>query len=368
VDRASELHRTPTVDGCPSRDEGPGPLLASEFDYELPPSSIAQSPPERRDSARLLVDLGPGRPVEHRRVRDLPAFLGPGDLVVINDTRVMASRLRLHKETGGAAEVVLLEDRGDGRWDALVRPGRRLPPGTVLSAGGHAVVEVGERAEGPAGPADAGVRVVRVLDGAAVSRLGELALPPYVKARLSDPERYQVVYGRRPRSVAAPTAGLHLTFELLERCRASGAEIATVELAVGLGTFRPMASVRVEDHRTHSEAYHVPRATLAACEQARRVVAIGTTTVRALESAALTGVLSGRTDLFIRSPFEFKKVDVLLTNFHLPRSTLLVLVDAFMGSRWRVLYADALASDYRFLSFGDAMLVARPGVAVGTIG
>jgi S-adenosylmethionine:tRNA ribosyltransferase-isomerase len=194
---------------------------------------------------------------------------------------------------------------------------------------------------------------------AVLGRYGVVPLPPYITTPLADPERYQTVFARRPESVAAPTAGLHLTAEVLDRCQAAGARLAEVELAVGLGTFRPIQGAKVEQHHMHREQYRVPAATLAACEAAGRVVAVGTTVVRALESAARTGQLEGRTELFVHRPFDWQVVDVLLTNFHLPRSSLLVLVDAFVGPRWRALYATALAAGYRFLSFGDAMLVER---------
>jgi S-adenosylmethionine:tRNA ribosyltransferase-isomerase len=191
-------------------------------------------------------------------------------------------------------------------------------------------------------------------------------LPPYITAPLADPERYQTVYADQPDSVAAPTAGLHLTPAVLDGCRAAGAEIVTVELAVGLGTFRPMSAGKVEDHHMHAERYRVPAATLEACRSAERVLAVGTTSVRALESASQTGQLEGRTELFIHRPYDWQVVDVLLTNFHLPRSSLLVLIDAFVGARWRDLYAVARTEGYRFLSFGDAMLLQR--TATGAAG
>jgi S-adenosylmethionine:tRNA ribosyltransferase-isomerase len=321
------------------------------FDYVLPEAVIAQQPAHPRDAARLLVALDPGDEPRHRHVRDLPELLEPGDLLVVNDTRVLPARLRLRKETGGAAEVLLLEPLDGGQWEALVRPGRRLAPGTVLVGDdGTAVVRVGER-EG-----DDGRRRVTLLDDPA--RHGTVPLPPYITEPLDDPERYQTVYAARPASVAAPTAGLHLTEDVLDRCRARGVDVARVELVVGLDTFRPIAADVIEDHVMHSERYSVPPETMEACARARRVVAVGTTAVRALESAA-TGRLDGRTDLFISGDYPFEVVDVLLTNFHMPRSTLLVLLDAFCGPRWRSLYDTALAEGYRFLSFGDAMLVGR---------
>lgn len=326
----------------------------SEFDYPLPPEAIAQVPADPRESARLLVALDPDGPPDHRHARDLPDLVGPGDVLVVNETRVRPSRLRLHKTTGGQVEVLLLDplEPATGEWEAMVRPARRAPPGTILSPerGGPGLVEVGE----PRGDGTFTVRVLGDLDGHAA-----LALPPYISAALADPERYQTVYARTPGSVAAPTAGLHLSEAVLDRCRAAGAEVHAVDLAVGLATFRPVQVERVEEHAMHQERYAVPPATLDACRQAKRVVAVGTTTVRALESAAASGEAAGRTGLFIHGDYPFRVVDVLLTNFHQPRSSLLVLLAAFAGPRWRGLYDTALAHGYRFLSFGDAMLVGR---------
>jgi S-adenosylmethionine:tRNA ribosyltransferase-isomerase len=331
------------------------------FDYELPPDAIAQRPVEPRDAARLLVDRGPG-PVEHRRVNDLPELLTPGDVLVVNATRVLRARLRLQKPTGGGVEVLLLARGDDGWWSALVRPGRRVAAGTVLRAGDDLAVEIGDGDDG-------GQRRVRLhttrtdeqAELAALERHGEVPLPPYIHEALDDPERYQTVFARAPGSVAAPTAGLHLTAATIERCRRAGIAVHEVELDVGLGTFKPMTTTRVDDHVMHTERFRVTEETLAACDAAARVVAIGTTTVRALETASHRGVLEGSTDLFIHSGFEFHLVDRLLTNFHAPRSSLLVLVEAFVGPRWRELYRDALSAGYRFLSFGDAMLIdAKP--------
>jgi S-adenosylmethionine:tRNA ribosyltransferase-isomerase len=335
----------------------------ADFAYELPQASIAQTPIEPRDRARLLVDRGPGAGPEHRTVADLPAFVRPGDVVVVNSTRVLPARLRLTKPTGGAVEVLLLERLPSGEWEALVRPGRRVVPGTELAVGAGLRVRFGGL-----GPGE-GTRLVELLtEGAGdelalLDRHGVVPLPPYITAPLADPERYQTVFADRPGSVAAPTAGLHLTPAVLDGCRAAGARIEMVDLVVGMGTFRPITAPKVEDHHMHAERYQVSPGTMAACEGARaaggRVVAVGTTTVRALESAALSGQLEGRTELFIHSPWRWRVVDVLLTNFHLPRSSLLVLIDAFVGARWRDLYGTALAAGYRFLSFGDAMLLDR---------
>jgi S-adenosylmethionine:tRNA ribosyltransferase-isomerase len=387
------------------------------FDYDLPERAIAQVPAEPRDAARLLVDQGAGQAPRHHHVADLPELVRPGDVLVVNTTRVLPARLQLRKPTGGAVEVLLLERDPAGTWEALVRPSRRVAAGTVLVAGEGLAVEVG----GPADPVEGTRRVRLHLPGndagdstsssasgssaagdhlddlagelAALERHGAVPLPPYITAPLDDPERYQTVFAERPESVAAPTAGLHLTPAVLERCRAAGATVEPVELAVGLGTFRPMTAARVEDHDMHAERYRVPETTLKACRDARdgggRVMAVGTTVVRALEAAAATtgehpdvpvseesrphegggGVgLEGRTDLFIRRPFAWQLVDVLLTNFHLPRSSLLVLVDAFVGPRWRGLYGEALAAGYRFLSFGDAMLLQRTEGPAGAAG
>lgn len=325
--------------------------------YELPACAIAQVPAEPRDAARMLVDGGATAVPTHRRVADLPSLVGPGDVVVVNETRVLPSRLRLRKPTGGAVEVLLLEAVDGERleWAGLVRPGRRLPPGTEVEAGEDLVVEIGDRLEG-------GRRRIRLRTAdvdAALSAHGELPLPPYIHEPLADPERYQTVFAARPGSAAAPTAGLHLTPAVLDGVVAAGATVARLDLAVGLGTFRPVTSGRLEDHEVHEEPYRVPEETWEACRSATRVVAVGTTTVRALETAAATGELTGRSRLLIHGEHPWRVVDVLLTNFHQPRSTLLALVESFVGPRWRGLYDVALAEGYRFLSFGDCMLLRR---------
>lgn len=333
-------------------------METASFDYELPESAIAQTPVEPRHAARLLVDEGARRRPRHALVADLPSLLTAGDVVVVNTTKVLPARLRLLKPTGGVVEVLLLEPlEPDGRsWEALVRPSRKVAPGTALRPGDDLTVVVG---------ADLGQgRRHVVLDLAAgtdllgaLERHGAMPLPPYITTPLADPSRYQTTYAEQPGSVAAPTAGLHLTAQVLDGIRAAGAAVHPVELVVGLGTFRPIAAAVVEDHRMHAERYRVPEATMQACAAAERVVAVGTTTVRALESAAATGELAGRTGLFIHGDRPFAVVDALMTNFHQPRSSLLVLIDAFVGPRWRDLYAEALAQGYRFLSFGDAMLL-----------
>ena len=331
----------------------------AELDYDLPDEAIAQQPVTPRHAARLLVDQGPMVPPEDRTVADLPSLVGPGDLLVVNATRVLPARLHLRKDTGGAVEVLLLERDDDG-WEALVRPSRRVAPGTVLHPEAAPGADLRVRVDADLGDGRRRVRLLGVDDElAALERYGQVPLPPYITAAIEDPERYQTVYARTPGSVAAPTAGLHLTEEVLDACRAAGAEVAEVELAVGLGTFRPIAVDRVEDHHMHAERYRVPPEVLEACGRAERVVAVGTTSVRALESAASSGRSEGVTELFIHGDHRFEVVDALLTNFHQPRSSLLVLVEAFVGPRWRDLYAHALAGGYRFLSFGDAMLLRR---------
>lgn len=322
----------------------------ADLDYDLPAAAIAQLPVEPRDAARLLVDRGPGDPPEHRTVRDLPELVQPGDLVVVNDTRVRRARLLLRRPTGGAVEVLLLDQE-----QALVKPSRKVAAGTELVGDGGLVVRVGADLGG-------GRRAVEVLAGDPEA-VGHVPLPPYIHAEPEDPERYQTVFARRAASSAAPTAGLHLTERVLAALADRGVGLARVELVVGLDTFRPITADKVEDHPMHTEAYDVPEATLAAVEATRAaggsVVAVGTTVVRSLESAVASGRLSGRTDLFIRPGFRFAAVDRLLTNFHVPRTTLLSLVAAFVGDRWRDLYEAALADGYRFLSFGDAMLLDR---------
>lgn len=333
-------------------------MRLADFEYELPDARIAQVPIEPRDSARLLVDQGSRAPL-HRHVRDLDEFLRNGDLLVLNDTKVIPARLRLTRGTGGAAEALLLDPLDAERrvWDAMVRPARKLKDGEVLFSNGVPLVRVAGR--GAAGDTTV---VELVGDGDPLSllqRFGEMPLPPYITTRLDESDRYQTVYSQVPASAAAPTAGLHFTPELLTRLEAQGVQTARVELVVGLDTFKPVSVDDPRDHVIHSERYAVPAATTDLCAQAKRVVAVGTTSVRALESAATSGQASGRTRLFIHRPYEWSTVDLMMTNFHMPRTTLLMMIDAFVGDRWRHLYDIALAEQYRFLSFGDAMLLDR---------
>ena len=313
-------------------------MKTSELDYALPAELIAQRPVERRDRSRLLVyDRARGQ-TRHGRFDDLPDELADGTLVVVNDTRVLRARLRLERPGGGEAEGLLLEPRGaNGTWEGLARPSRKLRAGQRLGP-----VELLE----PLGDGRWRLR----LEG---EPAGEAPLPPYIHAPLADPERYQTVYAKREGSAAAPTAGLHFTPELLARL-----EIERVTLHVGLDTFRPVAADELEAHPMHSERYEVAPEAWKRIRAAARVLAVGTTTVRVLESLARGAPLSGRTDLFATPGFEFRRVDALLTNFHLPRSTLLALVMAFVGvEETRDLYRLAIAERYRFYSFGDAMLV-----------
>lgn len=307
------------------------------LEYELPEELIAQRPLDRRDASRLLVYRSRTRAVEHHLFSDLPDLLRD-ELVVVNDTRVVPARLRLRRSTGGAVEVLLLErHERDGTWEALARPSRRLRPGERVGP-----VELLE-------PLAGGRWLVR-LEG---EPQGEAPLPPYIREPLAEPERYQTVYAADPGSAAAPTAGLHFTPELLGRL-----DVERVTLHVGLDTFRPVSAPDLESHELHGERYRVEPGAWSRIQAAERVLAVGTTTVRVLETVARTGDLEGRTTLFVTPGFDFRRVDALLTNFHLPRTTLLALVMAFVGiEESRELYRQAIAERYRFYSFGDAMLV-----------
>jgi S-adenosylmethionine:tRNA ribosyltransferase-isomerase len=313
-------------------------MKSSELDYELPPELIAQRPLTRRDRSRLLVYERATGAVRHRRFFELPEELAPGTLTVVNDTRVLPARLRLRRPGGGEAEVLLLERLGaDGVWEGLARPSRRLRTGQRLGP-----VELLE----PLGEGRWRLR----LEG---EPAGDAPLPPYIAEPLADPERYQTVYAEHQGSAAAPTAGLHFTPELLAKL-----DVERITLHVGLDTFRPVSSADLADHELHSERYEASERARSRVRAAHRVLAVGTTTVRVLESLARGAPLAGRTDLFITPGFEFERVDSLLTNFHLPRSTLLALVMAFAGvEETRRLYRIAIEERYRFYSFGDAMLI-----------
>jgi S-adenosylmethionine:tRNA ribosyltransferase-isomerase len=327
-------------------------MKSRDFDYLLPPELIAQAPAPSRDGSRLMVVPRAGGPVQHQTFVDLPRHLRPGDLLVLNDTRVVPARLMLTRATGGRVEALLLRRLGDGRWEGLLDSGGRLQPGESLRLEDGSAVTLGERRR-------EGWDLAFEGGDAVVDRLGRAPLPPYIKRApdASDLERYQTVYADRPGSVAAPTAGLHFTRELLDRVESAGVAVARVTLHVGTGTFKPVRAEEVEDHVMESERYEIPEATLRAIDKAERVVSVGTTTCRTLEAWAQSGKASDETRLFIRPPFEFKVVDALLTNFHLPKSTLLMLVCAFAG-RERALeaYGEAVKERYRFFSYGDASL------------
>lgn len=339
-------------------------MRTADFDYDLPPELIAQHPLTERDAARMLIVDPNADKFVHATVRDLPRYLNPGDVLVLNDSRVFPARLLGRRDDGGEAEVLLLRpiDGEPQRWEALIRPGRRLDPGSrVTFADSGLAVAVDDR-HGET----AVVRLNGVTDPMAeVRRIGEMPTPPYIKEHLADPERYQTVFARVEGSAAAPTAGLHFTQELLSAVRVRGVEVAFVTLHVGLDTFRP---VRVDDptkHTIHREWYSLDTAMARMINETRqrrgRVVAVGTTCIRVLESAADGDIVRAGdrwTDLLILPGHRFRVVDALLTNFHLPKSTLLMLVSAFAG-RERVLaaYREAIKQQYRFYSFGDCMLI-----------
>jgi S-adenosylmethionine:tRNA ribosyltransferase-isomerase len=330
-----------------------------DYDYHLPPERIAQTPAEPRDSSRLMVVHRDTGSIEHRVFRDILEYLHPGDVLVVNDSRVRAARLHARKETGGRVELLLLKPLGGAEWECLVSPGRRVPPGTVLRVEGGPKAEVLRRTE-------SGGRVVRFHADAgledALEAAGDVPLTPYITAPLADRERYQTVYARELGSAAAPTAGLHFTPELLDAARAQGVAVAGVTLHIGLDTFRPVKEQDLDRHVMHSEWYEVsPEAAETINGATGRVLAVGTTSVRTLESAGQSGrVVPGaaETRLFLRPGASFHVVDALLTNFHLPKSTLLMLVSAFAGRDLMLrAYETAVAEGYRFFSFGDAMLI-----------
>ncbi len=339
-------------------------MKTSDFDFYLPEELIAQTPLERRDASRLLtLDKNTGA-VGHHRFYELPRFLRPGDCLVLNDSRVLPARLIGRRPTGGACEVLLLVDKGDNLWECLVRPGRKLKPGArVIFGDGRLTATV--EAE-----LNDGKRAVRFqyqgIFLEILEQLGRMPLPPYIKAELEDQERYQTVYSRVAGSAAAPTAGLHFTTELLDRIRGMGVKVCYVTLHVGLGTFRPVKAEDITDHEMHSEFCMISGETVGIINETKqnggRVICVGTTSCRTVESfAAEDGTLSERsgwTDIFIYPGYRFKVLDALITNFHLPQSTLIMLVSALAG-RERVLaaYEAAVREKYRFFSFGDAMFI-----------
>lgn len=338
-------------------------MKTSDFWYDLPEELIAQTPVEPRDSSRLFV-LPKSGEFEHRHFYDLPDYLRKGDALVINVTRVLPARLLGERETGGASEVLLLKRIDISHWETLVKPGRKMRKGSkVIFGGGKLVAEIGDTT-------DAGGRVVDFTwEGesfeAVLNELGEMPLPPYIHEKLQDRERYQTVYAKEEGSAAAPTAGLHFTPELLDRIRAMGVEVIPVLLHVGLGTFRPVKAENVEEHQMHSEFYQVPQESADRINAIRkaggRIFAVGTTSVRTLESAWENGEVqarSGWTEIFIKPGYTYKALDGIITNFHLPESTLIMLVSALAG-RENILaaYEEAVREKYRFFSFGDAMFI-----------
>ncbi len=335
-------------------------MLTVELDYPLPPEAVAQTPVEPRHTSRLLDT----RTFTHRTFLELADLLEAGDLLVVNRTRVRAARLRGVKVgTGGRVEALVIRRLSAERWEALLRPARRLRPGVVLQFGSL-------RAEVVSGPAG-GVAVLELSGRGEVEMLveeeGEVPLPPYIHRSLDDPERYQTVFASRLGSSAAPTAGLHFTNRVLEALAGKGVERTEIDLEVGWATFRPIGTERIEDHPMGVEQFRLPAEAAAAVERCRarggRVVAVGTTVVRTLESCASWGGLvtarEGQTRLYVTPGYRFRVVDLMITNFHAPRSSLLALVWAFMGEGWRKAYRTAVEHGYRFLSFGDAMLAER---------
>ena len=340
-------------------------MKTSDFYYDLPPELIAQTPLDRRDGSRLLTLNKETGETAHMHFFDLPKLLRPGDCLVLNDSRVLPARLLGRREPGGgAAEVLLLIDRGDKVWECLVRPGRKMKPGARLSFGGGLLTaEVLEEVEG-------GNRLIRFdYEGIfleILERLGKMPLPPYIKEELNDPERYQTVYSREVGSAAAPTAGLHFTRELLDQVEAMGVRLAYVTLHVGLGTFRPVKEEEITDHEMHAEYCMISQETADVINQTKRsggrVICVGTTSCRTVESwAAEDGTMkesAGWTSIYIYPGYRFKVLDCLITNFHLPESTLVMLVSALAG-REHILaaYREAVEERYRFFSFGDAMFI-----------
>ncbi|MDE0131896.1 MAG: tRNA preQ1(34) S-adenosylmethionine ribosyltransferase-isomerase QueA [bacterium] len=339
-------------------------MLTVELDYPLPPEAVAQTPVEPRHASRLLDT----RTLTHRTFLELADLLEAGDLLVVNRTRVRAARLRGVKVgTGGRVEALVLRRLSEERWEALLRPSRRLRPGVLVQFGPL-------RAEVVSGPVD-GVAVLDLSGPGEVEELveqeGEVPLPPYISRSLQDPERYQTVFASRLGSSAAPTAGLHFTNRVLEALARKGVERTEIDLEVGWATFRPIGAARIEDHPMGVERFRLPDEAAAAVDRCRakggRVVAVGTTVVRTLETCASSDGLvtpgEGQTRLYVTPGYRFRVVDLMVTNFHAPRSSLLALVWAFMGEEWREAYRTALEHGYRFLSFGDAMLAERhPGM------
>ena len=337
------------------------PERASDFEYDLPADRIAQEPLPDRAASRLLVLERATGTITHRKFKDIADLIPVGDVLVLNTSRVIPARLHGKRESGNTAEILLVRSLTDGTWLAMGHPGGKLKPGRRVTFGDDSAVEIVEVLGGGLRR----VRFVGALDaGATVAKYGEVPLPPYIRRppTAADRERYQTVYATNDGSVAAPTAGLHFTTALLERLRAKGVAVASLDLHVGPGTFKPVEVDDLAAHVMHPEAYEIPEATAALVNAHASVCAVGTTVVRALESAAdpagRVRAGAGETSLFIRPPYQFKVVDRLLTNFHLPRSTLLMLVCAFGGyEAVMAAYREAVREEYRFYSYGDAMAV-----------
>jgi S-adenosylmethionine:tRNA ribosyltransferase-isomerase len=329
-------------------------VLTSELDYELPEALIAQRPAEPRDSSRLMVVDARAGTISHHVFRGLPRFLRPGDALVLNETKVLPARLLGRRPGGGEVELLFLRDLG-GRWEVLARPSKRLRPGMTLSVGGDELDLVENLGEGRWRVAGENLR-------GTMERSGRMPLPPYIRATAEAEEAYQTIYARNPGSAAAPTAGFHFTDGVLERAERAGARIARVTLHVGTGTFAPVRADKLEEHRMHAEHYAVPQRAARIIKGAERVVAAGTTVARTLESWAESGKPDGESSLFIYPGYRWRLVDALLTNFHLPRSTLLAMVMSFGGKDlMREAYRVAVEERYRFYSFGDAMLILNGG-------
>ena len=338
-------------------------LRTADFDYTLPQELIAQKPLAKRSASKLMVVHRLSGLIEHRSFEDILHYLEAGDCLVVNETKVRPARLLGHKETGAVVELLLLAERGSDTWEALSRPARRLPKGTLVIFDKNLtarIIEVGKD----------GKRIVKFFSDRPVpevlEEVGLIALPPYINTELEKPQRYQTVFAKNPGSVAAPTAGLHFSATFIDRVTAAGISIARITLDIGLDTFRPIQEEQVEGHKMHSESYEISANAAAKINETRqsggRIVAIGTTTVRALETTShqngSVSAASGHTELFIKPGYRFKAIDIMLTNFHLPKSTLLIMVSAFIGRDLvMTAYEEAKQRGYRFYSFGDAMLL-----------
>ena len=337
-------------------------MLLKDFDYELPEELIAQTPIEPRNASRLMVLDRVNETIEHSHFYDLQKYLKSGDVLILNDTRVIPARLIGHRESGGQVEIFLLRRIEGDKWETLAKPGKKAAIGNVINFGEELRCKVVDKT-------DFGGRIVEFeykgIFEEILDKLGETPLPPYIHEKLEDRERYQTVYNRERGSAAAPTAGLHLTKEQMKELQESGIKFGYVTLHVGLGTFRPVKVDKIEDHEMHEEYYSIPAETVELINQAKKsgngVIAVGTTTTRALESAAASGKLkaqSGMTNIFIYPGYQFKVIDGMITNFHLPKSTLIMMISAFAGRDFVMkAYREAVKNKYRFFSFGDAMLI-----------